>query len=130
MQKYNPVGSSRRNSNTLRVYMKRLFQFPQMDFEMATWQMIYLIISPKKVFRSIYYQKQTKNQWSRDDPAFVVLLSLCLTISAIAYGLAFSVFTLTGLINTIFYMIIIEFLMTGVVIASICWYISFLTLGL
>ena len=101
--------------------MKRLFQFPQMDFEMATWQMIYLIISPKKVFRSIYYQKQTKNQWSRDDPAFVVLLSLCLTISAIAHGRAFSVFNLTGLITTVFYMIIIEFLATGVLIASICW---------
>jgi hypothetical protein len=93
-----------------------------MDFEMATWQMIYLIISPKKVFRSIYYQKQTKNQWSRDDPAFVVLLSLCLSISAIAYGLAFSVFTISGLIKTVFYMIIIEFLITGIVIASICWY--------
>ena len=125
MQKYIPLGSTqgrhRTSSNTLSVYLKRLFQFPQMDFEMATWQMIYLIISPKKVFRTVYYQKQTKNQWSRDDPAFVVLLSLCLSISAIAYGLAFSVFTISGLIKTVFYMIIIEFLTTGLVIASICW---------
>jgi hypothetical protein len=128
MQKYIPLGSSsgtqgrhRTSSNNLGIYLKRLFQFPQMDFEMATWQMIYLIISPKKVFRTVYYQKQTKNQWSRDDPAFVVLLSLCLSISAIAYGLAFSVFTISGLIKTVFYMIIIEFLTTGLVIASVCW---------
>ena len=123
MQKFTAVGSSRnrRNHTSFLQYMKRLFQFPQMDFEMATWQMIYLVISPKKVFRSIYYQKQTKNQWSRDDPAFVVLLSLCLTILAIAYGLAFGVFTFYGLIKTIFYMIIIEFLLTGIVVASVCW---------
>ena len=33
----------------------RLFKFPQMDFEMAVWEMTSLLIAPKKVFRSIYY---------------------------------------------------------------------------
>lgn len=33
----------------------RLLKFPQMDFEMAVWEMTHLIIAPKKVFRSIYY---------------------------------------------------------------------------
>lgn len=33
----------------------RLFKFPQMDFEMAIWEMTSLLIAPKKVFRSIYY---------------------------------------------------------------------------
>jgi len=36
-------------------FVKRMFKFPQMDFEMAIWEMTSLIISPKKVFRSIYY---------------------------------------------------------------------------
>lgn len=36
-------------------FFKRLFKFPQMDFEMALWEMMNLIIAPKKVFRSIYY---------------------------------------------------------------------------
>lgn len=36
-------------------FFKRLFKFPQMDFEMAIWEMTSLIIAPKKVFRSIYY---------------------------------------------------------------------------
>ena len=133
MLNYSPTSSSsraRRNNPSFSVYVKRLFQFPQMDFEIASWQMIYLIIAPTKVFRSIYYQKQTKNQWSRDDPAFVLLLSICLTskhnlilikVSAIAYALAFGVFTFSGIFTTIFYMIIIEFLLTGFVIASMCW---------
>jgi len=34
---------------------RRLFKFPQMDFEMAIWEMTSLLIAPKKVFRSIYY---------------------------------------------------------------------------
>ena len=32
-----------------------MFKFPQMDFEMAIWEMTSLLIAPKKVFRSIYY---------------------------------------------------------------------------
>jgi len=36
-------------------FFKRLFKFPQMDFEMAIWEMTSLIIAPKKVFRSIFY---------------------------------------------------------------------------
>lgn len=33
----------------------RMFKFPQMDFEMAIWEMTSLLIAPKKVFKSIYY---------------------------------------------------------------------------
>ena len=36
----------------------RLFKFPQMDFEMAAWEMTHLLIAPKKVFKSIYYHKR------------------------------------------------------------------------
>jgi hypothetical protein len=32
-----------------------MFKFPQMDFEMAIWEMTSLLIAPKKVFKSIYY---------------------------------------------------------------------------
>ena len=37
------------------VHAHSLFKFPQMDFEMAIWEMTSLLIAPKKVFRSIYY---------------------------------------------------------------------------
>jgi hypothetical protein len=88
-------------------FFKRLFKFPQMDFEMAVWEMTSLIISPKKVFRSIYYhvrihfdiaclvligffQKQTKNTWHRPDPSFTYLLSFFLLLTSIAWGLAYA----------------------------------------
>lgn len=46
-----------RSQSELRMprFFKRLFKFPQMDFEMAIWEMTSLIIAPKKVFKSIYY---------------------------------------------------------------------------
>lgn len=43
------------SDNLLKI---RLFKFPQMDFEMAVWEMTHLLIAPKKVFKSIYYHKR------------------------------------------------------------------------
>nr|CAG8436278.1 3907_t:CDS:2 [Entrophospora candida]CAG8474869.1 6744_t:CDS:2 [Entrophospora candida] len=31
------------------IFLRRLFRFPQMDFEIALWQMFYLCISPRRV---------------------------------------------------------------------------------
>lgn len=59
-------------------YLRRLFRFQQMDFEFAAWQMLYLFTSPQRVYRNFHYRKQTKDQWARDDPAFLVLLSVWL----------------------------------------------------
>ena len=52
-----------RSSATARLaaFFKRLVQLPQMDFEFALWQMLYLIISPKRVYRTVYYHKRTWN---------------------------------------------------------------------
>lgn len=59
-------------------YLRRLLHFRQMDFEFAVWQMLYLFTSPQRVYRNFHYRKQTKDQWARDDPAFLVLLSIWL----------------------------------------------------
>ncbi|KAB1256716.1 Protein unc-50-like protein [Camelus dromedarius] len=61
-------------------YLRRLFRFRQMDFEFAAWQMLYLFTSPQRVYRNFHYRKQTKDQWARDDPAFLVLLSIWLCV--------------------------------------------------
>lgn len=53
------VSASRRQTSIrMPRFFKRLFKFPSMDFEMAVWEMTSLIIAPKKVFRSVYYQKR------------------------------------------------------------------------
>jgi len=59
-------------------YLRRLLKFNQMDFEFALWQMVYLFVAPQKVYRNFNYRKQTKSQFARDDPAFLVLLVVCL----------------------------------------------------
>lgn len=59
-------------------YLRRLLHFRQMDFDFAVWQMLYLFTSPQRVYRNFHYRKQTKDQWARDDPAFLVLLSIWL----------------------------------------------------
>ena len=61
---YSGNGSFNASSNTSRSdmeqlrmprFFKRLFKWPQMDFEMAAWEMRSLILSPRNVFRTIYY---------------------------------------------------------------------------
>lgn len=94
-------------------------KFSQMDMELALWQMLYLCISPRRVYRNIYYQKQTKNQWARDDPAFVVLLLIFLGIAALAYGIALrSVF---GIPHLILKMVVVDFLIVGALVATGTW---------
>ena len=68
-------------------YFRRLIHVRQMDFEFGTWQMIYLLISPQKVYRNFQYRKQTKDQFARDDPAFLVLLSALLCVTSTCFGL-------------------------------------------
>lgn len=41
-------------------------------------------VRPRR-YRHTSYQKQTKNQWARDDPAFVVICCLLLAVAAAAY---------------------------------------------
>ena len=44
---------------------------------------------PEKVYELTSYRKQTKNQWARDDPAFLVVLVGFLLTVCVAYGIAF-----------------------------------------
>ncbi|KAK0078245.1 hypothetical protein PV325_002777 [Microctonus aethiopoides] len=67
-------------------YLRKLLKFDQMDFEFAMWQVIYLLISPQKVYRNFQNRKQTKLQFARDDPAFLVLLGCWLCISSIVFA--------------------------------------------
>ncbi|KAM0716885.1 hypothetical protein Q7P37_006737 [Cladosporium fusiforme] len=71
-------------------FFRRLFKFTSMDFETAVWEMTQLIIAPKKVFRNIYYHKQTKNSYHRADPAFTYLLSLFFLMTGVAWGSAYA----------------------------------------
>lgn len=40
------------------------------------------------VYKQTSYRKQTKNQWARDDPAFVIITCYLVAMAAIAYCIA------------------------------------------
>ncbi|KAK6021291.1 UNC-50 family protein, partial [Ostertagia ostertagi] len=65
-------------------FARRFVHFKQMDFEFASWQMLYLLIQPQKVYRNFIYRKRTKDQFARDDPAF---LSITIFVSFLFFGL-------------------------------------------
>ncbi|OCK86158.1 UNC-50 protein [Lepidopterella palustris CBS 459.81] len=109
-------------------FFKRLFKFPQMDFEMAIWEMTSLIIAPKKVFRSIYYHKQTKNTWHRPDPSFTYLLSFFLLLTSLAWGLAYADgFGRTLRITLVF--IFVHFLSMSLLVATAAYFLVGRLLG-
>ncbi|XP_048128919.1 protein unc-50 homolog isoform X2 [Rhodamnia argentea] len=81
--------SASRSNNTFAQYLRRIVKWQQMDIEYTFWQMLHLCTSPKVVYQHTKYHKQTKNQWARDDPAFVVISSLLLVVTVSAYCAAF-----------------------------------------
>ncbi|KAF7323611.1 hypothetical protein MKEN_00581600 [Mycena kentingensis (nom. inval.)] len=112
--------SSSQSSARIPVIFRRLHRFHQMDFELAAWQLTYLCISPRRVYRNVYFHKQTKNTWARDDPAILVLLSACLGVSAIAWSLVYSLSIFEALELAIL-MVLRDFLLSGIIISTILW---------
>merc|ERR1711871_787052 len=79
------VERASKGSQNLGGYLRRILHYRQMDFEYVFWQMWFLFCRPMKVYRSVKYHKQTKNQWARDDPAFVVVLIFFMSVASLAY---------------------------------------------
>lgn len=94
-----------------------------MDFQFAMWQMLYLFISPQKVYRNFQYRKQTKDQFARDDPAFLVLLGLWLIASSVVFVLVLNI-SFLGFLKFLLWVIFIDCIGVGVVIATALWIIS------
>ncbi|KZS97176.1 UNC-50 protein [Sistotremastrum niveocremeum HHB9708] len=97
---------------------RRLLKFQQMDFELAAWQLTYLCLAPRRVYRNVYFHKQTKNTWARDDPAILVLISACLAVAAIAWSVVYA-FTPLQALRLVFLMIFRDFLLSGAIVASL-----------
>ncbi|KAK7193055.1 hypothetical protein DPSP01_007601 [Paraphaeosphaeria sporulosa] len=120
--------SSRRNELRMPRFFKRLFKFPQMDFEMAIWEMMSLMIAPKKVFRSIYYHKQTSKTYHRPDPSFTYLLSAFQLLTSLAWGFAYASSAPSVLKITLVF-IFVHFLLSSLVISTINFFLIKYLLG-
>lgn len=104
-------------------YLRRIFHFRQMDFEFALWQMLYLFYKPQQVYRNFSYRKETKAQFARDDPAFLVLLSCWLIVSSAGFSLVLGIH-FWGFVKFLLYVIFVDCIGVGIVIATGLWYIS------
>jgi len=100
-----------------------MIQYAQMDIDYTFAQMIYLCLAPRKVYQLTSYRKQTKNQWARDDPAFIVVLILFLVVASISYGVALQVRGVAFL-RILGFFIGLHFLLEGAIIATFSSFIS------
>jgi len=122
---YSLEGGSSSSGRTLRlpVIFRRFHRLQQMDFELAAWQLTYLCLAPRRVYRNVYFHKQTKNTWARDDPAILVLIGACLCVSAVAWGVVYS-YNIGDMLGIALMMVFRDFLLSGIVVATVLWFIS------
>jgi len=104
-------------------YLRRIFHFRQMDFEFAIWQMLYLFYKPQNVYRNFQYRKETKAQFARDDPAFLVLLAALLLVSTAGFSFVLGIH-FWAFIKFLLYVIFVDLIGVGLVIATGLWYVS------
>jgi len=104
-------------------YLRRLFHFRQMDFDFAFWQIVYLISDPKRVYKDFAYRKQTKRQFARDDPAFLVLLSGFLVLSTALVSVVIYT-SFSQYILLLLYVIMADVIGAGMLVATALWFIT------
>ena len=85
--------------------------------------LILTYLLPANLFFFFFVFSETKNQWSRDDPAFVAVLTAFLTISSIAYGIGFRVGSVSAFVRLITASLL-TFLGGGAAVATACWFIA------
>lgn len=102
-------------------FLRRLCDVRQMDFEATFDQLLTLLsLEPDRVHKTFFYRKQTKNQWARDDPAFVVVQGIFVALAALAYAIAFRHASLFSYAWAVLYCVVVDWLLIGMAIASTC----------
>lgn len=69
---------------------------------------------------SIYRKNQKKNQYARDDPAFLVLLATCIIISAAALSIVLHL-NFISFIKFTLWLVFIDCFFIGAIIATLAW---------
>ncbi|GMI78771.1 hypothetical protein like AT2G15240 [Hibiscus trionum] len=115
--------STSRPNSMFPQYLRRIVKWQQMDIEYTFWQMLHLCTAPKVVYQHTKYHKQTKNQWARDDPAFVVICSLLLAVATVAYCAAYD-HSAAHAVFVVISVLLFHFLLTGIILATCCWFLT------
>lgn len=72
---------------------------------------------------SIYRKNQKKNQYARDDPAFLVLLATCIIISAAGLSIVLHL-NFISFIKFTLWLVFIDCFFIGAIIASLAWVLT------
>lgn len=112
-----------RSSSNVPHYLRRIVKWRQMDVEYTFWQMMHLCISPKIVYQHTKYHKQTKNQWARDDPAFVVITCSLLAVASLAFCACYGD-SIAQAGVTVLWIVLLDFLLFGIGLSSLCCFLS------
>ncbi|KAK8509030.1 hypothetical protein V6N12_016874 [Hibiscus sabdariffa] len=115
--------STSRPNSMFPQYLRRIVKWQQMDIEYTFWQMLHLCTAPKVVYQHTKYHKQTKNQWARDDPAFLVICILLLAVATLAYCAAYD-HSAAHAVLVVISVFLFHFLLTGVILATCCWFLT------
>ncbi|WOO80529.1 Protein GMH1 [Vanrija pseudolonga] len=107
----------------LPLVLRRLTKFKSMDFELAFWQLTYLVVAPRRVYKQTYHHKQTKNVWARDDPAMLILIAACLVVTGGAWALLYKTST-AGAIALVLRMVFRDFILGSLLVAVVFWLIA------
>ena len=82
--------------------------------------MVNLVIAPRKVYRNFVSRKQSKDQFARDDPAFLVLLAAFLCLSSalltVVLGLGF-----VGFLKLLLWSVFVDCIGAGILVATVLW---------
>jgi hypothetical protein len=74
--------------------------------------------------KTINFFIETKNQWARDDPAFVALTIFFLAMASLSYAIAFHGWNFGTILKLVLWSIFVEYLVVGIVIATLGWWLS------
>lgn len=124
--KYTGSSSSSYSDDTrFPEYTRRLLDWTQMDFEATFDQMMLLLSGDSSASNKHFFQrKQTKDQWARDDPAFLVVEVGFIIAASLAYAVALEAPSIWGYLWSCFYTVSIDFLFIGSIISSITCHVG------
>nr|CDS17019.1 protein unc 50 [Echinococcus granulosus] len=104
-------------------YFSRFYKFRQMDFEYASWQMVNVFVSPQKLYRNFSYHHSTRNQWARDDPAFMILFIPWMFVSTTIYSVILG-HSFWGWLRLLLWSLTVECILSGLLVATCMWIIT------
>ncbi|UYV81058.1 UNC50 [Cordylochernes scorpioides] len=116
------LGEKKSASEKRHSFLRKFVIYKHMDFDYAAWQMLHLFVHPRRLYRSFLYRKRNKDQFARDDPAFLILVLVLILVLTVGFAMANKMdFKKTLWLHIWVY---IDFFCLALIITTLFWYIT------